>query len=105
MKKPEKEGRQPYITGESLSELAGSLKKSGVPDSEINNILAKLAADSLGKKPEDADPGLIFQIVEASYGRPLTEVEKDGIRADVVQSLKETYKQLGLDESGQLKKQ
>ena len=104
-KRPEGKAGESHISDESLTELEQQLRKLGLAETEVSDILSKLIADNAGQRPEDTDLEFVFRLAAENLGYELTDLEKAEIKANTIQQMKAKYKQLGLDEYGRLKKQ
>ena len=90
---------------EHVEDLREDLRKKGLTESQIDDMLIRLNAEEFFKSGRPRkEPEFFYQVFEEKLRRPLTDLEKIQIKADLDRSWDDLKKQFGVDDEGKLKK-
>jgi hypothetical protein len=102
-KNPESESHDPMP--DDPEQLREYLKTQGLTEDQISEMILRL--NPTGEKLEERrkEPTFFYEVYEEKLGRPLTDVEKIQIKAELEEQWKKLKAHFGLDDEHGLKKQ
>ncbi len=105
-KSPEGQNPEEFdpATGEREVKLRADLLRQGLTDAQIDDIMIRLHAEEFFKpKGPRREPDFFYEVYAEKLGRPLTDLEKIGIKAALEKGWSDLKEHFGIDEDGKIK--